>query len=110
MKSSSERGKERILRKIYGTKLLDGQWRIRTKEELYQLYKKKTLIITAIKSKRLRWFGHVERMPEDRVAKKVWQERQEGHRKSGRWMDKIEKDLRMLGVKNWKRKASDKKE
>ena len=86
----------KILRKIYGPKQLDGQWRIRTNEELYQLYQKPD-IIKEIKSKRLRWLGHVERMPEDRAAKKVWKGRQEGQRKSGRprnrWMDEVEKDL-----------------
>jgi peptidoglycan/xylan/chitin deacetylase (PgdA/CDA1 family) len=48
------------LRKIFGpTKELNGLWRNETNEELDEL-------IRFIKSQRLKWLGHVERMPKER--------------------------------------------
>jgi hypothetical protein len=52
----------KILRKIFGpTKEANGLWRIKTNEELDKLIKQKN-IIRFIKSQRLKWLGHVERM------------------------------------------------
>jgi hypothetical protein len=63
---------KKILRKIYGpTKLIDGTWRIKTNEKLDNLIKHKN-IIRFIKDQRLRWFCHVERMPEERDVKKIY--------------------------------------
>ena len=52
----------KILRKIFGpTKEENGLWRIKTNEELDELIKRKN-IIRFIKSQRLKWLGHVERL------------------------------------------------
>jgi len=52
----------KILRKIFGpTKEENGLWRIKTNEELDELIKRKH-IIRFIKSQRLKWLGHVERL------------------------------------------------
>jgi hypothetical protein len=52
-----------ILRKIFGpTEELNGLWRINTNEELDELTQRKN-IIRFIKSQRLKWLGHVARMP-----------------------------------------------
>jgi len=52
----------------------------------------------------LRWLGHVERMSEERVVKKLYQTTAEGSRSVGRprlrWMDDVRKDLRRMGVTN----------
>jgi len=54
--------KRKILRKIFGpTKEENGLWRIKTNEELDELIKRKN-IIRFIKSQRLKWLGHVERL------------------------------------------------
>jgi hypothetical protein len=45
--------------------------RIKTNEELDNLMEHKT-IIHFIKAKRLRWLGHVERMPEERDIQKIY--------------------------------------
>jgi hypothetical protein len=45
--------------------------RIRTNKELYVKYKSSNLV-TEIKRARLRWVGHVERMPASRLAKKIY--------------------------------------
>jgi ATP-dependent helicase/DNAse subunit B len=61
----------KVLRKIFGpTKQQNGLWRIKTNEELDKLIEHMN-IITFVKAQRLNWLGHIERMLEKRVAKKI---------------------------------------
>jgi hypothetical protein len=61
----------KVLRKIFGpTKQQNGLWRIKTNEELDKLIKHKN-IIRFVKAQRLNWLGHIERMSEERVVKKI---------------------------------------
>ena len=61
----------RILRRIFGpTQKADGEWRLKTNEELENAIRYEN-IVRHIKSKRLSWLGHVERMPNERVAKTI---------------------------------------
>ncbi|KAJ4438009.1 hypothetical protein ANN_13948 [Periplaneta americana] len=68
--------------------------------ELHALYSSPD-IIRNIKSRRLRWAGHVARMGESRNAYRVLVGRPEGKRPLGRprrrWEDNIEMDLREVG-------------
>jgi hypothetical protein len=59
----------RVLRKIFGPKMdeLIGSWRKLHNEELHNLYCSPS-IIKNIKSRRMRWAGHVSRMGEKRNA------------------------------------------
>jgi len=60
----------KVLRKIFGhTKERDGTWRIRTNDELDKLTRHKN-IINYVKAQRLSWFGHLQRMSEERMVKK----------------------------------------
>ena len=45
-------------------------WRILTNKEIYASVKKSTVIET-IRLNRLRWFGHAQRMEENRIRKRV---------------------------------------
>jgi hypothetical protein len=76
----------------------NGIWRIRTNKELMALYQELD-IVAEIKKARLRWLGHVERMSEHRVIKKLYMSKPEGRRSVGRpkmrWLDDMEEDLRM---------------
>jgi hypothetical protein len=60
-----------------------------------------------IKSRRMRWAGHVARMGEERGVYRVLVGRREGKRPLGRprrrWEDNIKMDLRGIGiyVANW---------
>jgi hypothetical protein len=74
-----------------------GDWSKLHNEELYNLYSSKS-IIKMIKSRRMRWAGHVERMEEKRNAYRILLGKPEGKIPPGRprrrWVDNIKKDLR----------------
>jgi hypothetical protein len=63
-------------------------------------------IIRQIKSRRMRWAGHVARVGEEREVYRVFMAQPEGKRPLGRprrrWVDGIRMDLREIG---WKRGA-----
>jgi hypothetical protein len=63
-------------------------------------------IIGDIGSKRLGWLGHVVRMEEDRIVKRIFEGHPGGRRKTGgprkRWLDDVEEDLRLMKVKRWR--------
>ena len=103
----------KILRKMYGPPEEDGQWRIKTNEELRTKYTSQD-IVTVIKFRRLEWLGHVSRMNETRSAKKIFEGKLEGRRARGRpklrWINDVEDDLMELGVKRWRTKALDREE
>jgi hypothetical protein len=62
----------RVLRRIFGPKMeeVTEEWRRLHNKELYALYSSPN-IIWVIKSRRLRWVGHVARMGERRGAYRV---------------------------------------
>jgi hypothetical protein len=59
----------RVLRRIFGPKRdeVTGEWRKLHNKELHDLYSSPS-IIRIIKSRRMRWAGHVARMGEKRKA------------------------------------------
>jgi hypothetical protein len=79
---------------------MTGEWRRLHNEELYSLYSSPN-IIRVIKSRRLRWAGHVARMGERRGAYRALVGKPEGRRALGRsrrrWEDNIKMDLREVG-------------
>jgi hypothetical protein len=61
----------RILRRIFGpTQKANGEWRLKPNEKLENIISHKN-IVRHIKSKRLGWLGHVERMPDGTVANSI---------------------------------------
>ena len=65
--------KNRILRRIFGPKRDEnGKWRRLHNEELHRLYRSPN-VVRVVKSRRLRWAGHVARMEEGRSAFKFYQ-------------------------------------
>jgi len=82
----------KVLRKIFGpTKDRDGTWRIKTNDELDELIKHKN-IINHIKAQRLSWFGHLQRMPKERILKKAWKWKPMLTRPLGRQKNRREDD------------------
>jgi hypothetical protein len=70
-------------------------------EELHNLYSSPD-IIRQVKSRRMRWAGHVARMGEERNMYKVLVGKPEGKRPLGRprrrWEDGMRMDLREIGL------------
>jgi hypothetical protein len=81
-----------------------GEWRKLHNEELHNLYSSPD-IIREVKSRRMRWAGHVARMGEERKVYKVLVGKPEGKRPLGRprrrWEDGIRMDLREIGLGVW---------
>jgi hypothetical protein len=75
----------RVLRGIFGSKRdgVTGERRRQHNEELNDLYSSPN-IVRVIKSRRMRWAGHVARMGEGRGAYRVLVGRPEGRRPLGR--------------------------
>jgi hypothetical protein len=75
-------------------------------DELHSLYSSPN-IVRVIKSRRMRWAGHVARMGEGSGVYRVLVGRPEGKRPLGRskrrWEDNIKMDLREIGIDgaNW---------
>jgi hypothetical protein len=70
-------------------------------------------IVKLIKGQRISWFGHMERMEEDRMPKKIFTQEMEGTRRRGRpregWKEEVERDLQVLGVRRWRELVTDRK-
>ncbi|KAJ4452358.1 hypothetical protein ANN_03891 [Periplaneta americana] len=104
----------KVLRKIFGAKRdeVTGEWRKLHNAELQALYSSPD-IIRDIKSRCLRWAGHVACMGESRNAYRVLVGRPEGKRPLGRprrrWEDNIKMDLREVGYddRDWINLAQD---
>jgi hypothetical protein len=70
-------------------------------------------IVKWIKGQRISWLGHLERMGEDRVPKKIFTQELEGTRRRGRprkrWKEEVERDLQELGLRRWRELVADRK-
>jgi len=103
----------RILRRIFGPKRDEnGEKRRFHNEELHSLYRSPN-IARIIKSRRLKWSGHVARMEEGRSIFKILTGKPTGKRPLGRprrrWADNIRMDLEEIGINasNWVDLAQD---
>jgi hypothetical protein len=88
----------RVLRRVFGPKRdeVTGEWRKLHSEELSDMYFLAN-IVRVVKSRRIRWEGHVARMGEGRDVHRVLVGKPEGKRPLGRprhrWEDNIKMDL-----------------
>jgi len=66
-----------------------------------------------IKGQRVIWLGHLERMEEDRMPKKIFTEELEGtrirERRRERWKEEVQRDLQVLGLRRWRELVADRK-
>jgi hypothetical protein len=92
----------KVLRRIFGPKRdeVTGGWRKLHNEELHDLYSSPS-IIRIIKSRRMRWAGHVAQMGEKKNAYRLLVGKPEGKRPLGRprrrWVDNIKMDVLEIG-------------
>jgi hypothetical protein len=93
----------RVQRRIFVPKKdeVTGEWRKLHNEELHNLYSSPD-IIRQVKSRSMRWAGHVARMGEERKVYKVLVGKPDGKRPLGRprrrWEDGIRMDLKEIGL------------
>jgi len=75
---------------------------------------KRPTITETIRLNRLRWFGHVQRMEENRIPKKVLYMNLETTRLRGRprnrWQDEVREDGRLVDGKGWKERVYNREE
>jgi len=101
----------RILGPVYDHK--KENWRILTNIQIYAMVKKPTIAET-IRLNRLRWFGHVQRMEENRIPQKLLYMNLETTGLRGRtrkrWQDEVREDERLVGGKGSKERLYNTKE
>jgi len=92
--------------------LLNGEWRSWTNRELEEISKGEN-IVKLIKGQWISWLGHLQRMEEDRMPKKIFTQELEGTKRNGRpkkrWKEEVERDLQVLGVRRWRELVADRK-
>ena len=85
--------------------------RLRTNDELLHLREGEDLVKFS-KAQRLRWVGHVLRMPEQRQQRAILSYTPYNTKSTGRprlrWLDDVIADVRKLGIENWIDVAKDK--
>jgi len=103
-----------VLRRIFGPKRdeVTGEWRKLHNEELNDLYCSPN-IVRVVKSRRMRWAGHVARMGERRDVYRVLVGKPEGRRPLGRHRCRREDNIKMdfqelrCGCMDWIEMAQD---
>jgi hypothetical protein len=92
----------RVLRRVFGPKMVEatGEWRKLHSEELNDLYSLPN-IVRVVKSRRMRWAGHMAHVGEERGVYRVLVGKPEGKRPLGRprrrWEDNIKMELQEVG-------------
>jgi hypothetical protein len=101
----------RILGPVYDSE--KQNWRILTNKEIYASVKK-PIIIETIRLNRLHWFGHVQRMEDNRIPKRVLYMNLGTTRLRGRprnrWQDEVREDGRIVGGEVWEEKVRNREE
>jgi hypothetical protein len=86
---------------------------ILTNKEIYAMVKNPTITQT-ISLHRLRWFGHEQRMEENRISKRVLYMNLEStrtrSRPTNRWQNEATEDGRIVGGEEWQEKVYNREE
>ena len=86
----------KIFRRICSPKYENREWKNWMKQKLEEMSKGENTA-TWIKGQRISWLGHLERMEEDRMPKKIFTQELAGTRRRGRhkkrWKEEGEGDL-----------------
>ena len=80
-----------------------GNGKSGTNRELEEMSKGEN-IVKWINGQRIRWLGHLQRLEEDRMPKKIFTQELEVMRRRGRprkrWKEEVEREV--LGVRRWR--------
>jgi len=95
----------KMFRRIYGPKYEDREWKSWMNRELEEMSKGEN-IVKWIKGQSIICLGHLERMEEDRMPKKIFTQEMERTKRRRRprkgWIEELERDLQVLGVRRWR--------
>jgi len=96
---------------MYGPKYENGECKSRTNRELEEMNKGD--VVKWTKRQMISWLGHLERMEEDRMPKKIFTQELERTRRRGRprkrWKEEVEREFQVLGVRRWRELVADRK-
>jgi hypothetical protein len=101
----------KMLRKIFRlTKEANDIWRIKTNKELEELTEHRN-IINYVKTKKLSWFGHINRMPETNRVKRIHKRKpftgRLAERSKSRWEDDVRNDTKNMKLMKWAEQVQD---
>jgi hypothetical protein len=100
----------KIFRRIYGPEYENGEWKSRKNRELEEMSNGENTV-KWIKGQRISRLGHLERLEEDRMPKKIFTQELEGTRRREKprkgWKEEVERDLQVLGVRRWRELVAD---
>ena len=100
------RFESKIIRRIYGPVRQGMEWRTRNNEEIDNILGKD--VVRFVKARRISWIGHVERMEDSRMPKRVMKEKIYTKRRRRGWMvGRCSRGLRAMGIEGWRGKAQD---
>jgi hypothetical protein len=101
----------RILGPVYDSE--KQNWRVLINKEIYASVKKPTIIET-IRLHTLRWFGHIQRMEDNRIPNRLLCMNLGTTRLRGRprkrWQEEVREDGRIVGGEGWQEKVHDREE
>jgi hypothetical protein len=84
----------------------NGIWRSRKNQELNELIRNAD-IVRFIKSRRMKWIGHVMRMKGWRIPRRILEWKPIGRRIRGRarkrWIEDVEEDFQTMGIRGWRK-------
>lgn len=69
------------------TKAADDFWRRRSNKEIMEMYEKQK-ITRRVRAQRVKWLGHIVRIPEEKILQKVVHEEESGKKRKGRLQKK----------------------
>ena len=75
--------RKNMFRRIYGPKYENAEWKSRMNRELEEMSKGENTV-KCLKGQRISWLGHLDRMEEDRMPRKIFTQELEGKRRRGR--------------------------
>jgi hypothetical protein len=103
----------RILGPVYTYDNEKENWRIFTNKEIYAKIKNLTITET-VRLNRLHWFGHVQRMEENGIPKRVLYMNlgttRLRNRPRNRWQDEVREDGRTVSGEGWQEKVHNREE
>ncbi|KAF2902714.1 hypothetical protein ILUMI_03474 [Ignelater luminosus] len=94
--------KRKVLRKIYRGKRVNAMQISQINQELQTLFQE-TNITRVTKAQRIHWLGHLMRLPQDRIPKRLLESKAEGKKRRRRprstWKSQIKEDIKKLAGK-----------